>query len=504
MTTEPPALRHVSRVTVVQILLLAFAARFGVAIATDSVLYPDEVFQHLEQAHRFVFGMGIVPWEYEYGIRSWAVPLAIAGLLKPLQLLGLDAPHIYQPFVKAVFCATSLILPYSVYRIASTLLNRAAAHLALVFTAFWYELVTYGHRTTIDALATYVAFAALALLFGSRRPSVVAGCGALAGLTIVLRFHLLPMVAAMALLALWRWRGAAWLWAVAFSVVVVAGGALDYYAWDVWFSSIVTYFRLNVTYDVASQFGTDPLYWYIPVMIVLSGGLAVAGGIGLLLTARRTWPLMTLGAITLTAFSVVGHKEARFVFSLIPLWLLGLAALAASRGELVARTAPRLAGAAPWLGRGLIASFFVISALGLFNYLPFENRVLAANLARNDARRTYRALAGAEDLVALLDLSGVDPWSLAPYYDLHRNVPVYWSAGEGFDTAKQDPQRYASHVLTPASMQGPAGFFRLTRIGDVTVWRRRADPLSTIPAADYTNRTLMRPIPEMPSVNPRW
>ena len=474
--------------TVAQILALAFATRLAVGVATDSILYPDEVFQYLEQAHRLVFGAGMIPWDNVYGIRSWAVPLALAALLKPLQLVGLDTPYVYQPVVKAALCATSLILPYSVYRLARILLSEAVARLALVFTAFWYELVSYGHRTTIDVLATYALFAALPLLFASKRPWGIAACGALAGLTIVLRFQLAPMVGVLGILALWRWRRSAWPWAVGFCAVVVAGGALDYYTWGVWFSSIVVYFRLNLIDDIASQFGTDPFYWYVPVLVVLSGGLAVIGGIGLLLTARSSWPLMAIGVVTLAAFSAIGHKETRYVFSLIPLWLVGLAAVAANRGELISRSVPRYARAAPSIGRGLIACFFVISTLGLFNLLPFENRVLAANIASNDTRQAYRALADVDDVVAVLDLTGANPWNLAPYYDLHRNVPIYWPLGEGYAAAQGDPERYASHVLVASSLGGPSGFRFLTTIGEVDVWRRVADPPSTLPPIEVLLR----------------
>ena len=491
--------------TVAQILMAAFAARFAVGIATDSVLWADEVFQYLEQAHRLVFGAGMIPWEFEHGIRSWAVPLAIGAVLKPLQLLGLDSPHIYQPAVKAVLCAASLVLPYSVYRLGRSLVSEGVARMALVFTAFWYELLSYAHRTTIDALATYAAFASLALLFASKRPRAIAGCGVLAGLTIVLRFQLLPTAGVMALLALWRWRRSAWPWAIGFVGVLAAGGALDYYTWDVWFSSSVLYFQLNLMYGVASMFGTDPFYWYVPVLIVLSGGLALAGGVGLLLTARSTWPLIAVGAVTLVAFSAIGHKETRYVFSLVPLWLLGLGALSANRGELIAKTVPRAAALAPWLARGVIAGFFAISALGLFNLLPFQNRVLPANIARNDARQAYRTLADDDDVVAVLDLSDIEPYSLAPYYDLHHNVPIYWRFGDGFTTAQADPARYTSHVLAPVSAGGPDGFRLLREVGQVAVWRRMVDPSSTIPPPEHSSRiTALQPIPTLPTVNPRW
>ena len=46
--------------------------------------HPDETIQYLEQAHRIVFGYGVVPWEFRYFIRSWLIPL----LLVPPMALG--------------------------------------------------------------------------------------------------------------------------------------------------------------------------------------------------------------------------------------------------------------------------------------------------------------------------------------------------------------------------------------------------------------------------------
>src|SRR5207344_1355382 len=69
---RPVILSVLWRLRVWHVLVLAFAVRFAVGLATDSVLQPDEVMQYLEQAHRLVFGAGLVPWEYEYGTRTWA------------------------------------------------------------------------------------------------------------------------------------------------------------------------------------------------------------------------------------------------------------------------------------------------------------------------------------------------------------------------------------------------------------------------------------------------
>ena len=481
----------VSRLRVWHVLVLAFVVRFAVGLATDSVLQPDEVMQYLEQAHRLVFGPGMIPWEYDYGTRSWAAPLFIAGVLEPLRLMGLDAPQIYQPTVKAVLCAASLAVPYSAYRISRAVFSETAAWLALLFTSFWYELVSYGHRSTIDALSAYAALGALALVFADPRRRVTVSCGALLGLTCVLRYQLGPAVAVIGLCALWRWRWQVWPAAVAGALVVLAGGALDAYAWGIWFASIVTSFDFNIGQNQMVRFGTQPFYWYGVVVVALSGGLALAGALGLLLSWRRSWPLIALGLVIAAVFSAVAHKEPRFVFLLTPLWLMGLAALAAQHGRLL-----------------IVAAFTAASVLGLDNRLPRENRYSRQHIARVQTREAYRAVAAERDVVAVLDASATDPdspWYLTPYYDLHHDVPLYWPLSNGFNEVRSNPRRYASHVIAPAADGAPDGYRAVKRVGSLMIWRRISDPPESSVPRGYDRRiALLQPISALPIVTPRW
>jgi GPI mannosyltransferase 3 len=483
-----------SRLRVWHVLALAFAVRVAVGLSTDSVLQPDEVMQYLEQAHRLVFGPGMIPWEYDYGTRSWAPALFIAGILETVRRAGFDAPQVYQPVVKAVLSAVSLAIPYAAYRIGRALLSEDVARLALLFTAFWYELVSYGHRSTIDALAAYPAFGALALLFAEPRRRVTVSCGALAGLTLVLRYQLAPAVAVIGVLALWRWRWRVWPAAVAGAAALMAGGALDAYTWGSWFASIAGSFEFNVGQNQMVRFGTQPFYWYGVTAVVLSGGLCLAGALGLLLTWRQSWPLIAVGVVTAAAFSAVAHKEPRFVFLLTPLWLIGLAALTATRGRVV--------------GAMLIAGFASGSVLGLYNRLPYENRFIRRQIAPVPTREAYRVLAAQPDVVAVLDASATDrdsPWYLTPYYDLHHQVPLYWPLSNGFQVARSDPRRYVSHAITPGAEGAPPGFRELARVGRLTIWRRVVDPPSTEPVFGWAPRIhALQPIPTPPKVLPRW
>ena len=190
------------------------------------------------------------------------------------------------------------------------------------------------------------------------------------------------------LVAIWRWRWRAWPAVLAGLVFVVAGGALDAYTWGVWFASIVINLDLHIGQNLMVLFGTRPFYWYAITVVVLSGGLCLAGALGLLLSWRRSWPLNAVALATAGAFLAVAHKEPRFVFLLTPLWLIGLAALAAERGQLLAFALPR---AAPAVAALLVAGFSAVSLSGMFSRLPYENRYIGRQIARvPTGRRTAR------------------------------------------------------------------------------------------------------------------
>ncbi len=92
---------------VIALAFIGLIVRVLVAFVSDNIYHPDEVFQVLEQAHRLVFGYGIVPWEYRFGTRSW-MPAGFIGLI----LLGCKALHLDQPqnyiFVVKTYCVLCL------------------------------------------------------------------------------------------------------------------------------------------------------------------------------------------------------------------------------------------------------------------------------------------------------------------------------------------------------------------------------------------------------------
>src|SRR5690349_20737819 len=52
------------------VAVAALVLRLMLAWRSDKISYPDVLFQYLEQAHRLVYGYGIIPWEYRFGTRN--------------------------------------------------------------------------------------------------------------------------------------------------------------------------------------------------------------------------------------------------------------------------------------------------------------------------------------------------------------------------------------------------------------------------------------------------
>ncbi|KAL1467204.1 hypothetical protein MTO96_042333, partial [Rhipicephalus appendiculatus] len=59
--------------------------RCGGAFFVRTAFVPDEYWQSLEVAHKFVFGYGYQTWEWKYAIRSSVYPYVHIGSVLPAQ-----------------------------------------------------------------------------------------------------------------------------------------------------------------------------------------------------------------------------------------------------------------------------------------------------------------------------------------------------------------------------------------------------------------------------------
>jgi phosphatidylinositol glycan class B len=396
----------------------ALIVRVAVALALPSAVWPDEIFQTQEQAHRLAFGDGLVPWEFRVGARSWLLP----------GVLG------------ALFRATGRS-----YLVAETL---ALAVVSLIPVAACFRAVAERGDRVVPAA-----------------PRRLTGAGALVGLALGLRIHLAPAVVMLAVLAFVRARRRAVSFVGAIVVVLLALGVLDWITWGAPFASYATTIRTNLIQGVAQRYGVAPWWAYFAA---IAGAWRAAGlivvALALVGARRDPWPL-AIALVVLASHAAIDHKEYRFA---VPAIALVVYAAGLGAGELAARVRwPVAAGASLawcamswWLAASLSTR---TTTLGIALAPP------TWQFASQRGGLVAMRRAGQLEPLCGVGLVGI-PWFLTGGYTwLDRSVPLeelHAPAELASETGALDA------LLAPASIALPAPYVRAGCDAGICVWHR--------------------------------
>ncbi len=302
------------------VLLFAAAIRLPLAF-WPNVLHPDEIFQSLEPAWRMLGHDGIVSWEWRYGMRGWLLPSLMAG---PVGLGDWIAPGGTGAFVVPRLVATlaSLSIVASAWCFGARV-SRTHAIIAAFVAAIWFEFVSFAPHTLSEPLATAVILpAALLLTHTSLSPRHLAIGGALLALAFVLRFQYAPAIAVLALGACWRrWRNLVPLIAGGL-IALVFGGVADAAQGAVPFAWLIANVQQNLLHDRAAEFGVTPAITYL-FSFWMMWSVAIVPLLFAIWQGWRHAPLLLAMAVTnIAAHSLIGHKEYRFIFLSVALFII--------------------------------------------------------------------------------------------------------------------------------------------------------------------------------------
>ncbi len=463
------------------VLALGFIARAAVALSGDFVLHQDEIMQYLEPAHRLVFGNGVSFWEHFYGARSWLVPGAVAGVLKLLDMAGLGEPAWYVGGVKLFFCAVSLLIPAGMYFFARRHFSETAARVALLAGAFWYELVVFAHKPMTEFVATALLMAAFALCLreqgekSSGNRAVLAGV--LAVLTAAVRFQYAPL-ALVALGATFVTTGKKARVALFAAAAFLAVGVFDAVTWNGGlFHSYIINLRFNLA--VGQAFAGSPSYQFPVWLLFAGGGLSLLCAALALRDTRRYGFLLASVALLVLLHSPQAQKQYRFIFAVIPLWLLIGSDIVAGLADRVKRRS---------LFAGLAAAVFAsVSLAGVLNVLPYQKNVyriygMGEGMAvgdfvggRDSIFAAYGYLARAPGVAAVWHVDRY--YADSPgYYHLHSKIPFY----DGFSGAAifrnmETIFSSVTHIVSEDPGISPPGYSLEREFGNVRILRRDRD-----------------------------
>ena len=268
------------------------------------------------------------------------------------------------------------------------------------------------------------------------------------------------------------------------AVACCAVGVFDALAWDGGlFHSYVTNVRFNLVLG-EMRTGESPAYQFLWWLTLAGGGFSVLSLAGALRSPRRYGLLLGLIALVLLAHSVQSHKEYRFVFAVIPLWLLIGADLAARVASWVAGRSPRRPAAGRWTTGVAATLFAVVSLAGVLNALPHQERVYQAWSRESGATgfvrdrdpifEAYRYLARAPGVAAVWQVDR-PYFNLPGYYYLHRAIPFYDAFTGGI--VNRDLATVAasvSHLVSADSRLTVPGYSLDRDFGGVRILRRDA------------------------------
>jgi phosphatidylinositol glycan class B len=454
------------RRTVLGIILGAVIIRVLLALISDNLNHPDENFQILEQAHRLVFGYGIIPWEFRFNVRSWLIPGFIAGWLYSFKILGLDSPNIYIPAIRIILGLFSIIIVVSAYYIGRHLSSARAGILACLFCAIWYEIVYFSIRPFNEVFAATFILASLALLYESRTPRGWIISGLLSGLAAAVRIHYLPIVALLAVIAVFTIsrRGRLFYMGTLLLTILIAG-VFDKITLGGFYSSYINYLTIGKIFNVAESSPAADVGAYLSILGRSSLDITWVVFFIALVFWKKTKHLLLIVIVAVATHMFLPIKEhlvsIRFVYVIIPTVMIIAGVILAEMERLcpnkTAEKAFRL------LAVFLVSVVSLAGALGLLE--AREGTYGGSIFARDPSLRAYRFLYSQEKIHAIFDTYRF--WFLSGgYYYLHRNVPLY------FNNTPPPSLSYVSHVISEAGLSVPGEFKLIKSFKDVNIYAR--------------------------------
>lgn len=442
-------------IVAVAIVGVGVAFRLFAGIHSLGFVHPDEHQQYLEAANRIAYGYGVSFWEYDRGIRHLLYPGCLASFLLFLDGIGVTSPIMQ---ARVIRCLLGLSVLGSMSAFSVDLYRRGkhiAAFTLLLFAALSPYFVFVGARTLSETATIPILVVVLMCL--DRYPWTA---GVLAGLMFGVRFQsalfVAPLFVAMAVGCCRSGNARAALRAqcVPFATGCVLAltfvGLVDRLTWGAWFHSPIEYFRANVMEGVAASFGVTPWYqyllWTADVAFDSSLSLVPFALIGFFVRPRFAFAMLVFAF----AHSMIGHKEPRFLWPMLPVLLI-----------LIAEGVECLARHATTRNRQMAAV-----VLSVFFLMMVKSQWDETSWGLGHSESSSRALAhvGRQADLTGVALVGGDAHS-GNYFYLRRKVPylvdLKWAEIEG---ARDWQRGRVNYLIAP---RRPDTSRELTRVGQV-------------------------------------
>lgn len=444
-----------------RVFILCLALRMLNSLLVQTYFNPDEHWQALEVAHRITFGYGHLTWEWKKGIRSYLHPLLFAVLYKVLALLRLDSPLFMMKAPRMLQSILSAFGDLYFYKLSKVLFDDHVAQWALFAQITNWFMFYCTTRTLSNSLETVLTLVGLYYWpcmreFSSKAPLVQRKWGlAAAALACAIRPTSAITWVYVGLLELFMARDrlkfifleAAPIGGLVFGLTCL----LDRLMYGSWVLVPLNFLKFNFLSSGGDYYGTHKWHWYFTqgfsVMLFTFIPFSIIGVI-----LSKQWKLSGLIAWVLGLYSILGHKEFRFVLPMLPIALMfsGYTLATISRRDFANMKRKRSrSNHVKWFSKPQLAIFFLLATnLPMALYMSMVHQRGAEDVMNYLSRE---AATGKVKNVLFLT-----PCHATPYYStLHQNIPMRFldcspsemkGIVEESDQFMMDPSGFASKL----------------------------------------------------------
>uniref|UniRef100_A0A7C8YY08 Mannosyltransferase n=1 Tax=Opuntia streptacantha TaxID=393608 RepID=A0A7C8YY08_OPUST len=413
-----------------RIFYLCLAFRILNSLLVQTYFNPDEHWQSLEVAHQLVFGYGHLTWEWKKGIRSYLHPFLFAFLYKVLAILHLDTPWLMMRaprLFQSIFAAAGDLFLYKFSNVVFG--NHVAWWTLFSYFTNWFVFFCLT-RTLANSLETVLTIVSLYYW-----PHMRASSGKDSGSSrkLALAIAALSCSVRPTSAVIWLYVGLIELFVASDrfrfiflevipigAVVLAFASAVDRMMYGSWVIVPLNFLKFNFLSPGGDYYGTHPFHWYFtqgfPVMIFTFLPFSVAGVI-----YSKNWKLSGLIGWVIGIYSILGHKEFRFVLPVLPIALMfsGYSLAALNTQELPLGKSKRSTKVhTRWSLKLRLAVFFLLVTnipMGLYMSLVHQR-------GTEDVMYYLATEARSGEVRSVLFLT---PCHATPYYSaLHQNVPM--------------------------------------------------------------------------------
>lgn len=306
--------------------------------------HSDEYWQSIEPAYNLVYGGVTLPWEWDpqYRLRSTFYPMYLALPLYILKTLGLDYPWVVRLCPQYAHILLVLVCDRYLWKIGKCTVGKNASRIAMLIyfiSRQQSEILIRCFSNSVETVLTVIAFyyflqvkskfdknvvlmvAAMTVSFIVRNTSPI-GWPLLLLIKVVKDRSFLPFLFAGV---------------TVFVPIMCLATFIDswYYGFKEHFPVItaLTFLNINLGKSLSNYFGTDPIQFYLTFALPTYFAVAIPFVYmswfvylkDMLLTSKRIPYLLIIIGSYLAIYSLIPHKEVRFILPTIPFCILILA-----------------------------------------------------------------------------------------------------------------------------------------------------------------------------------